>query len=161
MISSAFAVGVVDGLEKTAARVPVVHGTSGAWPVLKAGVGKAVAAADPNPRSVYMAGKTRDMINQARRFARDAVKARGGSPVVAHAKVDTRRGWEPRTLTAWGRKNVGEVDDMHDIVRGLDDKSLTKAERGRLWEKVNRGVGSWHNPENLSGATVKPTRYRR
>jgi hypothetical protein len=108
-----------------------------------------------------MAPKTRSMIDQVRRFSRDAVKQRGGTPVVAHAKIDTTRGWEPRTLTAWGKKNIGDVDDMQDIVARLDDRSLSKAERGRFWEQVNRGIGSWHKPDDLAGATVKPTRYRR
>lgn len=139
-------------LYKVAVRVPYIHGTSGKWPTIKPGVGPAIAANDPNARAVYVGTRNRAIHPAISQFAREATAARGGTPQVAHGKIDTQQGWGPRSLTAWGQKNVGGIDEMHDILRQLDS-GITGPERGALWEKVQRGVGAWRNQDATTPLT--------
>lgn len=158
MNSTIWDLGVSSGMEKVAIKVPVMHGTNQQWDTLKAGVGKAIAAGDPNPRAVYMATKGRQLKPGVEGFARAATKQRGGSPTVAHAKVDTAKGWKPRTLTSWGQKNIGSMDDAHDLVDDLHHGGSKGGARGELWKRLMKGISTWHHPD--ASKSVKPTRYR-
>ena len=149
-------------LEKIALRLKGVHGTYEKFKVLKGGVGKANLLGDPNPRALYIAGKggkARD--NLIREFAERSVKAQGkGTPVKAQAVMDTAKGWEPRALSAFGRKNIGTVEDAKDLIDEIDFGLLSASERGESYKRLNKGVGSWWNPEN-PGSTLKPTKWGR
>lgn len=128
------------GLVKLAIKVPVAHGTSGPWKKLKV-VGSPILKSDPNPRGIYVATDNRAKQKALKGFAQRATEARGGSPHVLKGKIDTKDGWEPRSLTSWGRKNIGTVDDAVDLVDDIERASAQ--ERGPLWEKLQRGIGSW------------------
>lgn len=141
---------------KIAVRIPVIHGTSGRWDVLKPGIGNTVLRNDPNPRAVYVGTANRKIRTGIDRFAREAVTSRGGEAVRAHAKIDTKKGWGARTLTAWGRENIGDVDDIQAIIDELDS-GINGPRRGELWQKIQRGVGSWVNEDPTT--TVRPNRY--
>lgn len=145
-----------DELEKIAAKVPVIHGTSGRWDVLKPAVSPTVLERDPNAQAVYVAsdvfGKHRGISD----FAHSAAKRHGGEPVIAHAKIDTKKGWMPFNLTPWGTKNIGDVDDARALVEELDTIP-DRAGRGEIWKKLNLGIGSWRN-DDLS-AELKPSHY--
>lgn len=143
-------------LTKIAAKVPFIHGTSGPWPVLAPGVGGTILKSDPNARAVYTAMKSRGKIRGIEQFAREAVDRRGGTPVIAHGKMDTNKGWSPFNLTVWGKKNIGTADDAHALVQELD--SAVEPRRGEIWRTLHQGVGSWRNNENLE-ATLKPSKY--
>ena len=146
-----------DELAKIAVRVPVIHGTSQTFPKLLAGVGRTILKADPNPRAVYMATKRRSAVPSVTHFAESATKARGGSPVIAHAKIDTSKGWVPHAVTRWAREKGMGKDDLLDVIDQLDAGAKGK-ERGALWEKVQRGVGAWKNLDVTT--SVKPRLYR-
>jgi hypothetical protein len=144
-----------DELEKIGARIPVMHGTSGAWKkiVVK---GKSILRGDPNPRGVYVGTKRRSAKKAIEGFARSATKARGGKPTVSIGKVDTKKGWEAHGLTPWGKKNIGGTDDVKDLVDELD--SGAKGERrGQIWRALQKGVGAWRN--TTEGATFKPAKH--
>lgn len=149
-----------DELEKIALRIRTQHGTYQKFPVLKGGIGKPNLAGDPNPRALYTAGlggkKTEGLVHE---FAARGAKVHGGAPTRAIVTVDTKKGWLPRALTAWGRKNIGTVEDVHDIIGDFDRGLLTKEEKSKVYEKLNRGVGSWWNPEN-PGSTLKPNKWK-
>lgn len=147
-------------LEKLAIRLKGVHGTYEKFKVLRGGVGKANLLGDPNPRALYIAGKggkARDKL--IREFAERSVKTQGkGSPVKAQVVMDTAKGWEPRALSAYGRKNIGTVEDAMDLIDEMDSGLLSAAEKGEAYKRLNKGVGSWWNPEN-PGSTLKPTKW--
>jgi hypothetical protein len=147
-----------DELEKIAVRVPFLHGTSGKWDVLKAGIGKSILSSDPNTRAVYVATKRRKSIAPVSHFARSAVKSRGGEPVLAVGKIDTKKGWLPASLTAQARRDGVALDDVKDVVSTID-RLPSRSERGSLWRMINNYVGAWRN-ENTS-ATIRPRRYVR
>lgn len=128
------------------------------WDVLRPAVGATVLKNDPNPRAVYLAMKNSKKLDGIAQFAREAVKAKGGTPVVAHAKVDTAKGWLPRGLTEWGKKNIGTLDQAHDLVRELDQGAV-EPRRGEIWKTLHKGTGAWANEDPL--ATVKPSMYQR
>lgn len=155
MVFSKILESFAEELEKTAAKVPFIHGTSGKWDVLAPGIGPTVLRGDPNARAVYTAMKSRTKLPGVQSFAEEAARARGGEPMVAHGKMDTRKGWLPFQLSAWGRKNIGDIDAAHELVSRLD--TTPKADRGKIWETLHRGVGSWRNQD--PGATLTPTRY--
>jgi hypothetical protein len=145
-----------DELTKLAAKVPFVHGTFARHPVLKAGVGRAVLKNDPNPRAVYVGMKNRAKTKSVRGFAADSVKSRGGKPLVAHGKIDTEKGWAPAQLTAWGKKNIGGIDDARDLV---DELATAKgARRGEIWRMLQKGTGQWRN-DNLA-TSLRPSKYK-
>lgn len=149
----------VDELEKIAVRVPFIHGTHAPHEVLKPGIGKPVfGKSDPNPRAVYTAQKSRTKLPGIATFARQSAAAKGGNPMIAFGKMDTKKGWEPFGLTAKGRKTLGDIEEAKDLVRQLDEKVLSKAERGQAWRTLNESVGAWRN-RNLS-ATLKPNYYK-
>lgn len=147
-----------DELEKIAAKIPVMHGTSGRWAVLRPRVGAAIGKRDPNEAALFLATKRRSSVSGVAGFAHEAVKARGGEPVIGLAKVDTKKGWTARTLTDWGKKNLGSLEDARDLVAELDENP-TRERRKEIWQAVQKGVGSWTNPSNPA-ATAKPFRYR-
>jgi len=146
-------------LQKLAVRVPVAHGTNSRWEVLRPGVGETIASRDPNPRAVYVGTSTRGLRGGGlAAFARQAVRKRGGEAVLALARIDTEKGWRPRGLTEWGRKNIGSLEDAEDLVAQLDE-GLRGAERARAWKAISRGVGAWVN-EDLA-TVLRPIRYTR
>ena len=155
----------LEELQKIAARVPVVHGTNQMYKVLRprTSTGKvSVLSTDPNPSAVYMASKTRHLRPGVEAFARAATKAYGGSPVVARAKIDTKKGWYPSRVSSWAKSKGYELEDLQDIVEDLDAIKgrgpKAKKERGELWEILSRGVSVWQNRN--PAATVRPIRYR-
>jgi hypothetical protein len=147
----------LQGLLKESARVPVMHGTSQRFPELLAGVGRTIMKRDPNARAVYMATKRRSALRGVKGFAEDAAKARGGSPVIAHTKVDTTKGWLPHSITQWARQKGLTKDDLIDVIDELDSGAKGK-ERGKLWETIQRGVGAWKNVDPTT--SVKPSFYK-
>ncbi len=147
-----------DELQKLAARVPFLHGTNGSWDTLKAGIGSTVLKNDPNPRAVYVTLKNRQLEATAKGFAGQAAAAKGGTAQVAHGKMDTKKGWQPSGLTAWGRKHFeGGLEEAQDVARELDIEK-DKKKRGKLWEQLQRGTGAWTNQD--PSATLKPSRYK-
>lgn len=145
---------------KEAIRIPVVHGTNAEHEFLGSHVGEKVNPTDPNPKGLYVATKNRQMEKGVGSFARAASKARGGSPVVAHAKIDTSKGWRPHALTKWGRENLGGLEDAMNLVHELDAGGLSRVERGQLWQDLQRGVGAWtHAPG--APTSLRPHRYAR
>lgn len=146
-----------DELSKIAVNVPIIHGTSGMWDVLKPAIGSTVLKNDPNSRAVYVAMKNSKKMEGIAQFAREAVKAKGGTPLVAHAKVNTQQGWLPRGLTEWGKKNIGSLDQAHDMVHELD-QGAAGPRRGEIWRALHKGTGAWANVD--PAAEVKPAFYR-
>lgn len=144
-------------MEKVAVRLPVIHGTSGAWEKLLPGVGATIARSDPNPRAVYMAMRNRRTQRPVEGFARAAATARGGVPHVAHAKIDTTEGWIPHGLTQWARDRGLTMQDFQDAIEDLD-AGIQGDRRGELWEQLQRGVGAWKNRD--ATVTVRPDFYR-
>ena len=134
-----------DELEKIAARIPFIHGTSGARSVLKPAVGASILQNDPNARAVYTAMSSRPKRKGIARFAEEAARARGGTPTIASGKMDTKKGWMPFNLTSWGKKNIGDVDDARDLVSELD--TATGERRGEIWRTIHKGIGSWRNDD--------------
>jgi hypothetical protein len=156
MLSQATVAAFLDELEKIAVKVPFIHGTHAAFPVLRPGVGRTILRQDPNPRAVYVAMRGRSRQPGIERFAREAVEQRGGTPTVVSGKMDTKKGWMPYNLNPWGRKNIGDVEDAKDLVDELE--SAVGDRRGKIWEALNRGVGSWRNED--PAATLKTTGSR-
>jgi hypothetical protein len=134
-------------LEKNAAKVPFMHGTNQFFKRLMPGIKPTVLVNDPNPRAVYTMLKTRGRIGSAQQFASEAAQKYGNRPTILTGKMDTRKGWEPIALTEWGRKNVGELDDLKDIVKELDNPALNRKQRGELWKIVNQASGAWRNKD--------------
>lgn len=157
MPAAHFMNGFADELLKTAAKVRLMHGTSGTWRKLRSGVGDPLVPHEANARGVYgvTAGRGAREAGVSR-FAREAVKSRGGKPSVAYYKGDTRKGLEPRKLSPWGEKNIGDIDDAKDLVDELE--TATGARRGEVWRTLNKGVGSWRNLR--PGHVEKPMYYR-
>lgn len=143
-------------LEKLAAKVPFIHGTSGRWPVLQAGVGATILKNDPNPRALYTAMANRAKLPGISRFAREAERVRGGEAIVARGKMDTAKGWRPTQLTPWGQTNIGSIEDAGALISELDGGAVG-ARRGEIWRALHKGTGAWSNvnPE----ASLKPTKY--
>lgn len=77
--------------------------------------------------------------------------------MIARGKMDTKKGWQPRQLTSWGRANIGSVDDAKDLVDELDAEP-SRERRGEIWRLLQKGTGSWTNrdPE----AVLRPSSYR-
>lgn len=150
------------GLEKQAVKIPVIHGTHNRWDELKAGVGKAIAPNDPNPRAVYV-GTDNSMTRPGiEGLARDAVDSRGGEPVVAHAKIDTSEGWIPHGLSGWARDKGIDRDHILENIELLDETGPYRVkgeERGKLWEEIQRSVGSWKNRD--PNTTLEPNYYKK
>lgn len=146
----------LDELSKIAAKIPVIHGTSGQWDVLKPGVGPSILPNDPNPRAVYVAPDSRRLHRSIADFARKATAARGGTPTIAHSKIDTTKGWIPRQLSAYGKQHIGDIDDALDLVDELDS-GVKGTRRGEIWKLLNKGVGSWKNVDPAT--TLRPTHY--
>ena len=141
---------------KLAVRIKAMHGTNGTWKTMVSGHGKPILASDPNPRGLYTATARRAAEKPISGFAHSAVKARGGTPTIASGKIDTAKGWAPHTLTAWGKQNIGELDDAKDLLATLE--TAPAANRGALWEKIQRGIGAWHN--YVPGAVWTPSKFR-
>lgn len=114
-------------------------------------------SADPNPQAIYAMIKRRGLLGRAADYASKAVAKRGGTPVVAHAKVDTVKGWLPSLLNEEGKKTIGTIDDAHALVRELDSGAAGER-RGEIWRLLQRGTGRWNN-ENLS-SELKPSFYK-
>lgn len=149
--------GFKDELLKLSAKIPVIHGTSGKWDALRAAVRPKVVSSDPNPQLIYMAAAGRARQKGVESFARAAAEF-GGTPVIAHAKIDTAKGWLPHQLTAWGRKEIGSPLEAADLVRSLDRLPKGSPERGKLWETIQRGIGSWKHPDPAFQLPIK--KYR-
>lgn len=150
-----------DELEKIALRLKGVHGSYHPWDVLKGGVGKLNMPSDPNPRALYMAGQGGKKIKGlVQEFAERAVATQGkGKAVVTRAVMNTKKGWKPRALSVYGKKHIGTVEDALDLIDDIDSGVLTAKEKGEAYMKLNRGVGSWWNPEN-PGSTLKPIKWK-
>lgn len=146
----------LDELVKMAAKVPFLHGTFGKHKVLKAGIGKTVLKNDPNPRAVYVSMRNKDKKKLIRRFAGESVKSRGGTPLVAHGKVDTKKGWAPSQLNQWGKKNIGNLDDARDLVDELD--TAVGPRRGEIWKMLQKGTGQWRNDNPAT--SLRPSKYK-
>ena len=143
-----------DELVKLAVKVPVIHGTSGAWKKLTPGVGPSILSGDPNPRAVYVAMKNVDKLPGISQFAEEAARARNGVPTIAHTKIDTQKGWGPRSLTEWGRKHIGSRDDAHALIEELDG-GVAEPRRGEIWEMLQRGTGAWVNEDPAVEVAVR------
>jgi hypothetical protein len=157
-----------DELEKLAVRLRVVHGTNKAYSRLSPRhlTGKApVFGRDPNPSAVYLSlkrqrkGPSGKKLFGVERFARDA-SAKGGTPMIAHAKVDTKKGWMPTRVTKWGRDKGLTPDDLEDIVVRLDDPAVRGADRASLWRTLNKASGAIQNVSN-PGASVRVRKYKK
>ena len=146
----------VDEFEKIAAQVPFIHGTTGAWKSLQAAVGQPILRNDPNARAIYTAMKSRKKLPGIEAFARAAQKARGGEALVAHGKMDTKKGWKPFGLTQWGKENLDGIEDAHALAASLDTLP-DKASRGKVWRKLHQAVGAWRNEDLTAG--LRPTHY--
>ena len=141
-----------DELEKIAVKVPFLHGTSAPLKVLKPGVGSAILKNDPNARAVYTAMRNRPKMKGIQRFATEAAQARGGSPTIAMGKMDTKKGWAPFNLSAWGKQNIGEVDDARALLSELETAKGNR--RGEIWRTLHKGVGSWRNDDLTASLKV-------
>jgi len=150
--------GLLDELEKIAARIPFVHGTSGRWTTLVPGIGRAIAPNDPNVRAVYVATAKRSTFSNVKHFAKNAVKARGGEPVIAMGKIDTRKGWVPASLTEKARKAGVGLDDVRDTIDAIE-KTPSRSERGKLYRAVHDYVGAWRNKD--PSTVIRPTKYKK
>jgi hypothetical protein len=146
-----------DELQKIAANVPVIHGTSGEWDVLKPAVSQTILKNDPNPPAVHVSMNNSAKLPQIENFAHQAVAKRGGTPVVAHAKVDTKKGWLPTALTPKGKLTIGSIEDAHALIDELDS-GATGARRGEIWKLLQQGTGMWRN--NDAATTLKPAFYK-
>lgn len=100
--------------------------------------------------------QNRKKLENISQFASEAAAAKGGTPMVAHAKIDTKKGWLPFGLTDWGKKNIGSLEDAQELVGELDAGAVG-ARRGEIWKALHKGTGSWRN-QDLS-TTLKPTNY--
>ena len=143
-------------LVKISVKVPFIHGTAGKWPVLKPGIGSSILKSDPNPRAVYTAMANRTKTPPISDFAHKAVKARGGEPVIARGKMDTKKGWAPMSLSAAGKRELGSVDDAKDLIRELDS-GAQEPRRGEIWRTLHRTTGAWRN--EAPAATLKTRKY--
>lgn len=144
-------------LEKSAAKVPFIHGTFGPHKVLIPGAVSKVLASDPNPQAVYTAMRGRGRrLRSIKDFAVASARRHGGEPVIAHGKMDTAKGWLPTTLSESGKKTIGTIDAAHDLVDRLDEIT-DKKERGKIWKALNTGTGAWRNVD--PAAQLKPTKY--
>ena len=143
---------------KIAAKIPVVHGTFSHFETLKPAASEKVVRSDPNPQGVYVATRRRAALPLVAQFARDASQRHGGAATIAHAKIDTAKGWIPHQLTEWGKKHIGDLDEAEDLVASLDEAGLSAKERGEAWQSVQKGIGSWKN-RDLS-TSVRVTRYK-
>jgi hypothetical protein len=150
-----------DEFLKIAVKLRVIHGTNARYDKLRAGVGPTVLTNDPNPRRVYLGLSNRRNRPSIGRFAHEAVEAKGGSPVIAEAKVDTAKGWLPSTVKPGGPSET--VDDAIDIIDELDSikgrGADARKKRGPLWRRLHASVGRIQNDE-VSGATVTPRKYK-
>lgn len=145
-----------DELEKIAAKIPFIHGTSAKLKVLKPAVGSAVLKNDPNARAVYTAMRSRPKMRGIQRFAEEASRARGGVPTIASGKMDTKKGWAPFNLTAWGKQNIGAVEDARDLVDELDTAKGDR--RGEIWRTLHKGIGSWRNDDLTASLKVNKSK---
>jgi hypothetical protein len=150
-------------LEKIAVRVRVMHGSNAPYPVLKprSSTGKrAVLATDPNPSAVYMATKRRSARGGTEAFARRSAAEHGGSPHLTVTKVDTLKGWRPKQLTAWAKKEGWDHEELRDLIEDLDTPGRLKgADRGEAWKTLNLSVGSWVNRDPAT--TVRARKWRK
>lgn len=133
------------GIEKIAAKIPFMHGTNQLFKTLLPGVKPTVLLNDPNPRAVYTMLQNRRLVGSADNFARGAAEKYGKSPIILTGKMDTKKGWQPIALTEWGKKNVGDLDELRSIVDDLDNPAFNKAQRGELWRTINQAAGAWRN----------------
>jgi hypothetical protein len=153
-----FVQGFTDELVKLAVRIRVMHGTNQPFPVLVRQMRKNVAR-DPNPSAVHVALQTRRLLPGVEAFANQAVHVRGtGRPVVGFTKVDTKRGWVPRTLQSRGKKLGLGLDDVRAAIHELDYGSPDPKRRGELWRTVNTSLSGMvnQNPET----TLRVRKYR-
>ncbi len=130
----------------------MLHGTSQKWPVLDPTAASTVSKSDPNERAVYVTMRNEAKNKQVETFARQAVAAKGGEPVVAHAKVDTKKGWRPTTLNPLRLKqpvHIESLEDAHDLIAELDG-GATGARRGEIWKLLQQGTGMWRNNDPLT-----------
>lgn len=141
-----------DELEKIAVKVPFLHGTSQKLKMLKPGVGSSILKNDPNARAVYTAMKSRPKMKGIQQFAHEATRARGGAPTVVMGKMDTKKGWMPFNLTAWGKQNIGSVDDARDLIDELETAKGKR--RGEIWRTLHKGIGSWRNDDLTASLKV-------
>ena len=149
----------MDELQKIAVKVPFIHGTYAKHKRLIAGIGDKILKSDPNPRGLYTAMKNRKKVDAVRDFAWASAKTRSGAPVIAHGKMDTKRGWKPFNLSQEGRKHFeDDIEGARRLVRELD-QTPDKKQRGALWKTLHKTVGSWSNED--VHATLKPSRYRK
>jgi len=157
VLQQAYQAGHAAAFEKLGVRVPFLHGTSGAWPQLRPGVGRLVFEHDPNSRAVYTAISNRDKLKHLRAVAQKAVDAKGGMPLVARGKMDTQKGWAPFSMSAEGERTIGGVDDARDLIQELD-AGAQEPRRGELWRLLQRGTGAWRNDDLTTPLT--PTKYK-
>lgn len=152
MLSQAMLSAFGNELEKIAVKIPFIHGTSSRLKVLKPSVGPSVLRNDPNARAVYTAMSSRPKAKGIKRFAEEASRSRGGTPTVASGKMDTKKGWAPFNLTAWGKQNIGSVDDARDLLDELEAAKGTR--RGEIWKSLHKGIGSWRNDDLTASLKV-------
>lgn len=133
-------------LEKIAALVPYVHGTSGLFDVLRPAVTGKTLPTDPNMQAVYTAIGNRSAFKRGGvgGFAEEAARRRGGQPHILRGKMDTRKGWRPTLLNDWGRQHIGDVEGAQALVDELD-AGVKRARRGEIWQLLQRGTGRWQN----------------
>lgn len=91
----------------------------------------------------------RGLLPRAEDFAHEAVRKKGGEPIVAMGKMDTQEGWAPTLLTPWGKQHIGSIEEAQYLASQLDEVADKKA-RGEIWKKLNLGTGRWQNIENPS-----------
>lgn len=144
----------LDELVKISANVPFIHGTNQSLKKLVSGVGSTILKNDPNPRGVYTAARTRKAIPGIEQFAHEATRKRGGTPTVVSGKMDTKKGWRPfNTKPGSGL----DVEEARELASSLD-ATASKADRGVIWKKLNKSVGSWHNPDTSASLKVLKSR---
>jgi hypothetical protein len=148
-----------DELEKIGVKVPFVHGTYDEHKELRPGAVDKVMSSDPNPVAVYTAMRNKSNVSGVAPFAHASAKKFKGTPLIAHGKMDSRKGWNPVGLKVRKDKKIFEdVDDARRVVQELD-RTPSKAERGPLWEKLQKGSGAWRNDNPES--TLKVTKYKK
>lgn len=149
-----------DELIKIAAKVPVFHASAKLKKVLTGRSGASTFKSDPNDSRLYVAMRSRRRRGPTVAFGRQQRDRFGGDGVyLHHAKADTKKGWRPR-LTPEAQKAGHTVEDLHDLVEGLDDPKSTRKSRGPLWKTLNALSGTWINTKDPS-ASLKATKVRK
>jgi hypothetical protein len=133
-------------LEKVAARLRALHATTGPWKELRASAARP-APYDPNPRGLYLAPKRRDLRQTLYDFAR---ARREGTPRVVEAVIDTNKARVRARLSPLGERRGVTQADLDDALEVINDKSLSRMERGEAWRLLNENAGAFYSPDGVA-----------